>query len=215
MISYNLAMKKYDAMIFDWGGVIFHFSSDKIFKHWAMVSGRDANELKKKFDFGEIYHKFEKGEISSSLFRKNIMNKLEFKISDEEFDNGWNSMYRELVPGIAYLLQELKSTYRLVALTNTNEIHAQTWPILYSSVLGYFEKIFSSHEIGARKPEKKAYETVLNYLGLDPHRIIFFDDNPEFVRAAAEMNIESICVTSFRQMVVEMNRRGIKVKFAV
>lgn len=208
-------MKKYHAMIFDCGGVIFHFSSDNIFKHWAMVSGGDANEMKKKFDFDEIFHKFEKGEIDSSLFRKNTMNKLELKISDEEFDNGWNSMYMELVPGIAQLLQELRSTYRLVALTNTNAIHAEKWPILYSSVLESFEKVFSSHEIGARKPEQKAHETVLNYLGLNPNRVIFFDDNPEFVRAAAEMNIESICVTSFKQMVDEMNRLGIKVKFAV
>ena len=136
------------------------------------------------------------------------MNKLEFKTSDEEFDKGWNSMYMELVPGIEQLLQELRQTYRLVVLTNTNAIHAQKWPILFSSVLGYFEKVFSSHEIGARKPEKKAYETVLDYLGLDPHRIIYLDDNLEFVRAAAEMNIESICVTSFKQMVDEMNRLG-------
>lgn len=208
-------MRKYHALIFDCGGVIFRFSSDNIFKHWAMVSGKDANEMKEKFDFGEVYHKFEKGEIASSLFRKKTMNKLEFKISDTEFDNGWNSMYMGLVPGISQLLQELSSTYRLVALTNTNEIHAKKWPILYSSVLGYFEKVFSSHKIGARKPEKKAYETVLNYLGLSANRTIFFDDNPAFVRAAAEMNITSIHVTSFNQMIDEMKKLGVNVKSAV
>ena len=143
------------------------------------------------------------------------MNKLGFKISDAEFDNGWNSMYMGLVPGIGQLLQELRSTYRLVILTNTNAIHTEKWPILCSPVLGYFEKVFSSHEIGACKPEEKAFETVLNYLGLDPHSTIFLDDNPAFVRAAAEMNIESICVTSFKQMVDEMNRLGIEVKFPV
>ena len=50
---------------------------------------------------------------------------------------------------------------------------------------------------------------MLNYLDLDPHRIIYLDDNLEFVRAAAEMNIESICVTSFKQMVEEMKRLGV------
>ena len=202
-------------MIFDCGGVVFHFSSDRIFKHWALVSGKDAIELKKKFDFGETYQEFEKGEISPSVFRKKTMNKLEFKISDEEFDNGWNSMYMELVPGIVGLLRELRSTYRLVALTNTNVIHAKKWPILFSSVLEYFEKVFSSHTIGARKPEKRAYETVLNYLEENPQSTIFLDDNPEFVRAAAAMDITSICVSSFKQMVDEMSTRGVRLKSAV
>lgn len=205
-------MKKYHAMIFDCGGVIFHLSLDNVFKHWAMVSGKEASIMKKKFDFDEISQEFEKGAISSSLFRKDIMNKLELKMSDEDFDNGWNSIYMELVPGIEQLLQELRSTYRLVALTNTNEIHAKKWRILYSSVLEYFEKVFSSHEIGARKPEQKAYETVLNYLGLNPNRTIFFDDNPEFVRAAAAMDITSIRVTSFTQMTDEMRIRGVRLE---
>ncbi|KPL14550.1 hypothetical protein AMJ74_03170 [candidate division WOR_3 bacterium SM1_77] len=208
-------MKKYCAMIFDCGGVIFHFSSDRIFKHWALVSGKDAIELKKKFDFGETYQKFERGEISPSVFRKKTMNKLEFKISDEEFDNGWNSMYMELVPGIVGLLRELRSTYRLVALTNTNAIHAERWPILFSSVLEYFEKVFSSHVIGARKPEKRAYETVLNYLGVNPQSTIFFDDNPEFVRAAETMDISSVRVTSFKQMANEMRERGVRLECVV
>ena len=208
-------MKKYCAMIFDCGGVVFHFSSDRIFKHWALVSGKDAIELKKKFDFGETYQEFERGEISPSVFRKKTMNKLEFKISDEEFDNGWNSMYMELVPGIVGLLRELRSTYRLVALTNTNAIHAERWPILFSSVLEYFEKVFSSHVIGARKPEKRAYETVLNYLGVNPQSTIFFDDNPEFVRAAETMDISSVRVTSFKQMANEMRERGVRLECVV
>jgi putative hydrolase of the HAD superfamily len=215
MIFYNADMRTYHAMIFDCGGVIIHVSFDKAFTYWATVSGADASRMRRRFDFDEIYQRFERGEISASRFRKNTMDKLGFRISDEEFDNGWNSIYVEVVPGIAEFLQELRSMYRLVALTNTNEIHAERWPILYSSVLSYFEKVFCSHEIGARKPEKRAYETVVNYLGVDPQHALYFDDNLEFVRAAAALNIPSIHVTSFKQMTDEMREHGVQLQSAV
>mgnify|MGYP001056638191 CR=1 FL=1 len=208
-------MSRHKAIIFDCGGVVFTCSFDNALNYWAMVSGKDTNEIKSKFDFDETFKKFERGEISSTAFRKHALSKLRLKISNEKFDKGWNSIYLDLVPGIKQLLQELKQKYRLVALTNTNEIHAKKWRIMYASILNYFEKVFSSHEIHARKPEQKAYNTVLNYLRLEPNEVIFLDDNPECVQAASKMNITSIHVTSFRQMFEELNKLGVQVKSIV
>jgi len=208
-------MSKYHALIFDCGGVIFTYSFDNVFSHWATVSGKSVNEIKSKFDFDETFKKFEKGEIDSSTFRKHTLSKLGLKISDDEFDNGWNSIYMELVPGVTQLVQELKQKHRLVALTNSNEIHAAKWKIMYAPLLSCFEKVFSSHEIHARKPEQEAYKTVLNYLQLNHDKVIFLDDNTKFVQAASEMNIAGIHVTSFNRMVEDLNKLGVEVKSAV
>ena len=204
-------MKKYQAIIFDCGGVIFDFSPDNVFNHWAMVSGEDVDVIRQRFVLDDKYHKFEKGEIDAVLFRKHTLNMLELKISDEDFDDGWNSIYMDSVYGIEQLLQELKSQYRLVALTNTNEIHARKWPILYASLLRHFERVFSSHEIQARKPERKAFEIVLEHLALNADDVIFLDDNPEYVQAASSMNIASIHVTSFRQMIEDLRNLGVRI----
>lgn len=171
-----------------------------------MVSDEKASSLAHKFKFSEVYHKFERGEIDPSAFREHTLNMLGLKINDEEFDRGWNCLHGELVPGIEELLHDLQGDYRLVALTNTNEIHATKWQIVCRPLLHYFEKVFSSHEIHARKPERKAYEIVLEYLNLAPDEVIFLDDNPEFVRAAADMQIKSIQVMSFKQMVEDLRK---------
>ncbi|UCG29803.1 MAG: HAD family phosphatase [candidate division WOR-3 bacterium] len=199
-------MKKYHAIIFDCGGVIFDFSPTNVFKHWAVKSGKDANSLEHKFEFSETYDKFERGEIHASLFRKHTLKMLGIEIDDEDFDNGWNCLYGDIVPGIEKLLRDLKQHYRLVALTNTNEIHARRWRVVCAPLLHHFEKVFSSHKIHARKPERKAYEIVLEYLNLAPDEVIFLDDNPQFVRAAADMHIKSIQVISFKQMVEELRK---------
>jgi epoxide hydrolase-like predicted phosphatase len=205
-------MKTYRAIIFDCGGVLFDFSPDKVFDHWAKVSGTDASVLSNRFIFGEEYNQFERGEIDASSFRKQILNMLDIDINDDNFDNGWNCLYGDIVPGIEQVLQHLTRHYRLVALTNTNEIHARKWRILCAPLVCFFEKVFSSHEIHARKPEPEAYETVLKYLSLEPEDVIFLDDNPEYVRAASCMNITSIRVISLEQMVGELNALGAKIK---
>lgn len=177
-----------------------------------MVSNKDANTLEHKFEFSEVYYKFERGEIDPSAFREHTSNMLGFKINDEDFDRGWNCLHGDLVPGIEELLHDIQEDYRLVALTNTNAIHAKKWEIMCSSLLHYFEKVFSSHEIHARKPERKAYEIVLEYLHLAPDEVIFLDDNPEYVRAAADLQIRAIQVTSFRQMVSDLRNLGVEVR---
>ena len=80
---------------------------------------------------------------------------------------------------------------------------------MYAPILSYFKKVFSSHEIHTRKPEQKAYDTVLNYLRLNPDEVIFLDDNSEYVQAASKMNFTSIHITSFWQMIEELNKLGV------
>lgn len=208
-------MIKYQAIIFDGGGVIFTYSFDNTFNYWAWVSGKNINEIKNKFTFDKTFQKLERGEINCVTFRKHVLNKLNLKINMKQFDEGWNSIYLEIVPGIKDLLQQLRLKYRLVVLTNTNEIHAKQWKIKYAPLFSYFERVFSSYEIHARKPEKEAYNTVLNYLQLHPENVIFLDDNPDYVQAASKMKITGIYVTSFSQMVEELNRLGIQTVNAI
>jgi len=199
----------YRAIIFDLGNVVINFSFDNIFNHWADVTGVSAYELKRRFVYDEMFCRFERGEIDSSCFRKYVLKKLGIEMSDAEFDEGWNAIYLDIVPGIEYILRDLRRHFRLIALTNTNELHAQRWKMMYASVLRHFEKVFCSHEMKVRKPEQRAFEIVLSYLELNPHEVLFLDDNPEFVRAASGMHITGILVTSLEQMICELNKCGV------
>ncbi|KPJ72355.1 hypothetical protein AMJ52_06640 [candidate division TA06 bacterium DG_78] len=206
-------MDKYRAIIFDVGNVIVNISGDNVFEYWATVSKRDADVIKQKFEIDDIYHQFEKGDLEPALYRKYILEKIGLRMSDDEFDNGWNNIYADVVPGVEQLLQDLKSEFRLTALTNTNVIHAKKWKTKYASVLKYFEKVFCSHEIKTRKPERNAYDIVLTYLQMDPNVVVYLDDIPEYVKAATDIGIKSILVTSSEQMVGELNKLGITVNY--
>ncbi|MGI4760352.1 MAG: HAD family hydrolase [Janthinobacterium lividum] len=189
-----------EALIFDLGKVVFDLSFDKVFQFWATASGQPVSAIESRFQFDELFDEFERGEISAPAFRAEISRRLNLELTDEIFDKGWCALYLTVYEGIDELLNNLKKHYRLVALTNTNSIHAQVWKVKYQASLSHFEKVFCSHELNTRKPEKRAYQTVLNYLETEPQRTIFLDDSSANTAGAAQLGIKNILVESPQQM---------------
>jgi epoxide hydrolase-like predicted phosphatase len=198
-----------EAAIFDLGGVIFGISLDPVFHSWAESIGCQPQDVAAKFRTDSqwaVYERFEIGQISPREYRDHVCDLLGARLSPEDFDRGWNSIYLELLPGIESLLKQLRQTLRLVALTNTNQIHAKEWRVRYSDILTYFEKVFASHEIGARKPDPASFQIVLNYLDTDPGKVVFIDDNPENVRGASAIGIKGIVATLPHEIIDEFQR---------
>ena len=202
-------MTEYKALIFDLGKVVFDLSFDRVFQSWATLSNRHFDEIKNKFQFDQVFDKFEKNEVPAAQFRAAVSKQLNVTLTDEAFDKAWCDLYLDIYDNIDNLLIELKSGFRLVALTNTNIIHNKTWREKYADTLQHFEKIFSSQEMGTRKPERESYETVLNYLKCNPAETIFLDDNIVNIQGAEKLGIVSILVNSNAQMKNDLQRHGV------
>ena len=199
----------YKAIIFDLGKVVFDLSFDRVFQSWATASGKSFDEIKNKFTFDNLFDQFERNEVTATQFRNTVSQRLNFQLSDEEFDACWCNLYLDIYPGIDDLLINLKQHYKLVALTNTNYIHDKVWRKKYAGTLTHFEKIYASHDMGTRKPEAQAYQLVLDYLGCDARETIFLDDNKNNVAGAKQLGIETILVTSFEQLKQELWKHGL------
>ena len=193
-------MSKFKAIIFDLGKVVFDLSFDRVFDAWANSSGKKFDEIKDKFVFDELFDKFERNEISPEQFRTAVSQRLGIRLSDKDFDKGWCNLYLDICDDIDSLLISLKRNFRLVALTNTNAIHNKVWLVKYADTLQHFERIFSSNEIGTRKPEKRSFRIVLDYLKCKPAETIFLDDNADNTKGAEELGIATILVTSQAKM---------------
>ena len=202
-------MNTYKAIIFDLGKVVFDLSFDRVFQFWAHASNKKYDELKNKFRFDSTFDKFEKDDITPAEFRAEISKRLDLTLTDQAFDEGWCNLYLDTYRGIDGLLAKLRQNYQLVALTNTNIIHSEVWLTKYANTLHYFQKIFSSHEMKARKPDAKAYQIVLDYLQVKPHQTVFLDDNIDNIRAADKLGMKVILVTSYEQMTTEFQAIGV------
>ncbi len=201
----------FEAAIFDLGGVVFGISLDPVIRSWAKAAGIPPEDIADRFVADSCYELFEVGEISSQDYRDHLCSALGIRLSTEDFDQGWNSIYLDLLPGIESLLKQLQKRLRLVALTNTNQIHTREWRARYSNILTYFEKVFASHEIGARKPDPDSFHIVLDYLDTDPGRVFFVDDNPENVNGAIAVGIKGFVATSPIEVAEELRQNGLTV----
>lgn len=203
-------MSKYKALIFDLGKVIFEVTFEMAYAYWGSLAKLDSEIIRKRFRFDEAYDLFSENKLTEEEYAKHVSCLIEINLTVEQFATGWNRIYLDTFPGIEKTLSSLKKNYRLVALTNTNVTHTHVWPEKYADVLQHFEKIFSSHEMGFRKPEAKAYTIVLDYLGLDASEVIFLDDTVPNVIGAEAVGIKGIVVTSSTQMIADLQKEGIK-----
>ena len=201
-----------EAVIFDLGGVVFGISFDLAAKSWAESSGAPPQELAEKFQADSHYERFETAEISPEEYRAHVCDILGVQLSPKDFDRGWNSIYLDILPGMESLLSKLRQRLRLVVLTNTNQIHAPIWRARYTKILTYFEKVFASHDIEARKPEPEAFQIVLDYLNIDPGKVAFFDDNPDNAQGANAVGINGFVAASRLDVVARLQQKGLTIE---
>lgn len=119
-------------------------------------------------------------------------------LDDEAFLAGWNAVFVREIDEVVAALPRLARRLPLYVLSNTNQAHHAFFSRRYAGVLSHFRRVFVSHELGARKPEPRAFERVAREVGLPPGRILFFDDLPENVAGARAAGMPGVVVSSPR-----------------
>lgn len=129
----------------------------------------------------------EVGEIDLNAFARTAAPHL--GISTGDFIVMHSAYTRGLYPGAVQLLDELRAAGVTTAcLSNTNENHWRVMSDPAERSFMPFEKLthrFASHLVRMRKPEQRIYAHVEQATGVEPGRILFFDDVEENVAAAA------------------------------
>jgi 2-haloacid dehalogenase len=109
------------------------------------------------------------------------------------------------IPGSTRIVEELRvSNIRLLALTNWS---AETFPWARDSfgVLDQFEGIVVSGLEGVAKPDPAIFRLLIERYGIDPERVVFIDDSPVNVSAAARVGMTGLVFTGPADL-----RRGLR-----
>lgn len=198
-----------EAAVFDLGGVVIEISLDRTLRAWSEATGLAPDEVRERLADLTTYYRFERGEFGADAYRRCVADLLGCALSREAFDRGWHALLGGPLPGIEALLERLAGRLRLVLLTNTNVIHSQRWRETCDGLLGRFERVFESWQMGCRKPEPACFQQVLDYLALAPGRVAYFDDSAENVEAAARLGMAARCVRGPREVERELAAFGV------
>jgi putative hydrolase of the HAD superfamily len=186
-------------LVFDLGGVIIDLDFEASHREFSRLSGLTVNEVVRRTQGFSYFLDYETGAISSPAFRQKINNLLEMTASDQQIDLAWCAMLRGIPEVRLKLLKSLQAKYRIFALSNTNDIHANTFNTIVQDTLGsavvfkeHFDKVYYSHEMNMRKPDEAIYQAVLHDQGLRPGETLFIDDTLENIQTAETLGIRTL-----------------------
>ena len=107
------------------------------------------------------------------------------------------------------LAKHLKKNYRVSILSNISRSRYVIARPMFMDSVGS-GKVFTSCYMGARKPSKKIYTTVLKELDAKPEETIFIDNLKANVDGAKRAGIKAIQYHNHRQIIMALKRLGVK-----
>lgn len=184
------------ALLFDLGGVVIDIDFDRAFKVWQPRSSLSVEEMRLRFSFDLQYQRHERGEIAAAAYYDHLASILKLDADHAHIDLGWNSIYVGEITETTAMVRTMRNRLPCHAFTNTNAAHMGTWCNLFPAVVDLFDRIFASHVMGIRKPERKAFDHISQAIGVAPGSIVFFDDLLENVQAASAAGFQGVHVRS-------------------
>lgn len=179
-----------DAIIFDFGGVLFDIDYQAPVREFVKLGVQDFEALYSKKSQSTLFDKLEKGEIREDEFFEGLSQVLKMDVAYAQMEKAWNSILIGMDPSRARWLTKVQEQYRSFILSNTNSIHSRAFEQMIDQNIGIqefksgFEKVYYSNEIGMRKPDAAIFEFVINQNSLDPKRTLFIDDSAQHVEGA-------------------------------
>lgn len=183
--------------VFDLGKVILPFEHRQI-----AVKLHEASMIRDRFKPDDVFqflfdhsrgfvNVYEEGRTTSREFFMKLRERYKLDLEFEEFKEIWNNIFEEDPAVNEAILYLKKKGYPVFLLSNTNELHfahiIEKYPIV-----NYLDEWILSFEVGAKKPSEKIYDTIFEKKTVERHEVLYIDDIPQYVEAAASYGIPGI-----------------------
>lgn len=190
---------KYDAIIFDLGGVLLNLRYENTLEKFAEILEKPVEPFYTQKQQTSLFDDYEKGLITSQEFKLGIRELLNHPITNEEIDLAWNAMLLDLPLERVEMLKSLGKKMRIFLLSNTNAIHIEAFNKIVDNTLGedfgdfkqLFEKAYYSYEMADRKPHTSIFEKVIADNKLDKNKTLFIDDSIQHVEGAKKAGLRA------------------------
>jgi glucose-1-phosphatase len=199
-----------EVVLCDLGGVLIDYSFELTVREWARTARVDPKTMMGKLVIDEAWTRFEVNSLTEREFFEHIRRQFGLYLTEAELVRGWNAVYIGVNDEVADLLKEVVATgTRLVAVTNTNATHQRLWRDRFAEHLTMFAAVYSSCDIGYRKPDAQFFDRVLSVEKVQPRNALFIDDLEENVRGARRSGIPAVRFSDRRSLRDALARHGL------
>ena len=191
--------KNITTIIFDLGGVLINLNLPLCIQNFKQLGLENFEENLSLFGQKGFFLQFEKGQISIEQFRTEIRKLATKPLSDNLIDTAWCSFLCDIPNQKLEMLLELKKKFRLVLLSNTNQLHIEVSSAGEFARVGktssdFFDKCYYSYEMGMAKPSAEIFESLLANEHVQADHCLFLDDGPKNIDQAQKLGIQTYLV---------------------
>ncbi len=186
-------------IIFDFGGVLMDLNYRLTVRALADLLAVDFKDKEYMNWFLEIFKRYEKDGISSQDFIKALQSNSNKLATDESIIEAWNAMLIGLRRERFEMLKELKSSYGVYLLSNSNHIHYDEMLKLTGEMFGdidfhdeFFHKAYYSQLLKMRKPDKEIFDFICGENQLNKEETLFIDDLQPNIDGAIAAGLRAI-----------------------
>ena len=194
------------ALILDLGNVLIFHDNDRLYRELAAACAREPAAILEALSNRGIGRIINTTDGPPSLVYETVAPAIGFPGSLDDFSAIWNGIftpYEAMTP----VIEALRGRIPLVVLSNTNAMHIE-YIRRVLPVLGHFDAVLASNEIGAAKPDAAAYEAALAVAGVVPNEAAFFDDLPGHVEGARAVGIRGFVFTDVEGFARDLEQLG-------
>lgn len=205
--------RPFDAVVFDFGGVLIRPITNKI----SVLADRAGVEVEELVEIlmGPLgqstdhhpWHRAERGEIGVDDLQSRVAPYADARgveLHGDEIAFLFEIDFTVIRPVIDRLGGLRADGYRTALLTNSFQSFRETLEELVD--MTQFDAVVDSSEVGHRKPERAIYELTASRLGVEASRIIFLDDFGPNVAGARAAGWSAIHVTDPIAALAELDR---------
>jgi len=192
-------------IVLDAGKVLVDFDSNVVLDELSKRSGREI-DLPSPLDLDRLFFPVIVGRQSLSDTLKVLNTALGLSLDLQEWRELWCRIFTGEVPGMRKALTELKSEFRLVGLSNTDEVH---WTFLLQKypIFELLDGWVVSYTEGVAKPDPAIYGAVVDRYCNGQLPAFYTDDIKQYVEAARRLGWEAEVFTDAAHFKEETKKR--------
>lgn len=192
-------------IVLDAGKVLVNINPNLILEELSKRCGRGIG-LSLPFNLGRLFFPLYVGTQSWENTLQIINYTLGLSIGPEEWRELWCRILTGEVTGMREALVELKSKFRLVALSNTDEVH-WTFVLKKYPIFKLLDGWVVSYKEGVTKPDPAIYSAVVDRYCNGQLPFFYTDDSPRYIEAAQLMGWEAEVFKDTAHFKEEVRRR--------
>lgn len=199
-------------ILWDVGGVLLTNAWDRQQRD-AVVSHFGLDRADFELRHAEVAEAWERDELGVDEYLRRTVFFQPRSLSPAEFLDAMRAESAVLADSALKIARQVAASGEYVLATVNNESRAMNeYRLKKFGLQEIFRSFFTSCYLGVRKPDRRIYQIALDVLQRDPEDVVFIDDRPENVAAAASLGIHAIRYTGSAPLADGLAKLGISLE---